>query len=74
MSLSPSDVSRTWQADRYGDMEYRMTVRLGNATINAVHRVNEREQYRGYLPPAAIEHQLQSLIINHIRGELFPRG
>jgi hypothetical protein len=74
MSLSPSDVSRTWRVDRYGNIEYHMTVRLGNETINAAHRANEREMCKGYMPPAAIEHQLQSLIINHIRGELFPRG
>jgi hypothetical protein len=74
MSLSPSDVSRTWRVDRYGNMEYRMTVRLGNVTINAAHCVNDCKMRTGYMPPAAIEHQLQSLIINHIRGELFPRG
>ena len=74
MSLSPRDVVRTWSVDITGNIEYRMTVRLGNETINAVHNVNGYEMCKGYMPPAAIEHQLQSLIINHIRGDLFPRG
>ena len=73
MSLGPASVKRPWEVHD-GGMAYRMDVELGGyEKVGAIFHVRHNCLDQRGLPPDYIERELQRRIVDHIRGELFPR-